>query len=126
FQAEDGIRDFHVTGVQTCALPIMHPTSRKSLSPVAVALFACLAAVACAPASSDTPAPSDAPAPQDAFVANLRALCGQAFAGTVETDVPAAPGNDALAGPPRVHHVRQCDQEGPRIPFHGRGHRPRT
>src|SRR5690606_40623205 len=25
FQAEDGIRDFHVTGVQTCALPILHP-----------------------------------------------------------------------------------------------------
>src|SRR5690606_40112336 len=24
FQAEDGIRDFHVTGVQTCALPICH------------------------------------------------------------------------------------------------------
>src|SRR5690606_41060648 len=23
FQAEDGIRDFHVTGVQTCALPIL-------------------------------------------------------------------------------------------------------
>src|SRR5690606_41008847 len=33
FQAEDGIRDFHVTGVQTCALPIFceklhfHPVS---------------------------------------------------------------------------------------------------
>src|SRR6266511_5448754 len=26
FQAEDGIRDFHVTGVQTCALPILPPT----------------------------------------------------------------------------------------------------
>src|SRR5690606_19405326 len=25
FQAEDGIRDFHVTGVQTCALPILTP-----------------------------------------------------------------------------------------------------
>src|SRR5437660_12616100 len=25
FQAEDGIRDGHVTGVQTCALPISHP-----------------------------------------------------------------------------------------------------
>src|SRR5690606_41119862 len=25
FQAEDGIRDFHVTGVQTCALPIWRP-----------------------------------------------------------------------------------------------------
>src|SRR5690606_39604238 len=24
-QAEDGIRDFHVTGVQTCALPISRP-----------------------------------------------------------------------------------------------------
>src|SRR5690606_40933773 len=24
-QAEDGIRDFHVTGVQTCALPIFSP-----------------------------------------------------------------------------------------------------
>src|SRR6266511_5034467 len=24
FQAEGGIRDFHVTGVQTCALPISH------------------------------------------------------------------------------------------------------
>src|SRR6266511_3966862 len=23
FQAEDGIRDFHVTGVQTCALPVL-------------------------------------------------------------------------------------------------------
>src|SRR5690606_15915143 len=29
FQAEDGIRDFHVTGVQTCALPISTSTSYK-------------------------------------------------------------------------------------------------
>src|SRR5437016_8847345 len=27
FQAEDGIRDWSVTGVQTCALPISSPTS---------------------------------------------------------------------------------------------------
>src|SRR5690606_39825874 len=27
FQAEDGIRDFHVTGVQTCALPISTPST---------------------------------------------------------------------------------------------------
>src|SRR5690606_40605727 len=27
FQAEDGIRDFHVTGVQTCALPISSDTA---------------------------------------------------------------------------------------------------
>src|SRR5690606_40267975 len=30
FQAEDGIRDFHVTGVQTCALPI-YKTFAKSM-----------------------------------------------------------------------------------------------
>src|SRR5207253_5072221 len=34
FQAEDGIRDGHVTGVQTCALPI---------SPVAVTFVSCIA-----------------------------------------------------------------------------------
>src|SRR5690606_40372392 len=28
FQAEDGIRDFHVTGVQTCALPILYSRNR--------------------------------------------------------------------------------------------------
>src|SRR5207302_6924619 len=30
FQAEDGIRDFHVTGVQTCALPIWKETALVS------------------------------------------------------------------------------------------------
>src|SRR5690606_41035155 len=36
FQAEDGIRDFHVTGVQTCALPILGvPAATKELSAVA-------------------------------------------------------------------------------------------
>src|SRR5690606_25309543 len=31
FQAEDGIRDFHVTGVQTCALPICEGPDASSL-----------------------------------------------------------------------------------------------
>src|SRR3712207_6940948 len=30
FQAEDGIRDIGVTGVQTCALPILHPNHRPA------------------------------------------------------------------------------------------------
>src|SRR5690606_40234776 len=30
FQAEDGIRDFHVTGVQTCALPICRWTKEST------------------------------------------------------------------------------------------------
>src|SRR5690606_25044088 len=33
FQAEDGIRDFHVTGVQTCALPI-YPRMGGTSSPL--------------------------------------------------------------------------------------------
>src|SRR5690606_40739493 len=33
FQAEDGIRDFHVTGVQTCALPISWVATKKSCRP---------------------------------------------------------------------------------------------
>src|SRR5690606_42042777 len=37
-QAEDGIRDFHVTGVQTCALPISGLISirTRSISPILV------------------------------------------------------------------------------------------
>src|SRR5690606_40724745 len=43
FQAEDGIRDFHVTGVQTCALPICSDmpiamfTPYESLTPEKIA-----------------------------------------------------------------------------------------
>src|SRR5690606_40900327 len=33
FQAEDGIRDFHVTGVQTCALPISAAAAGSGASP---------------------------------------------------------------------------------------------
>src|SRR5690606_40716709 len=32
FQAEDGIRDFHVTGVQTCALPILIMSPSRATS----------------------------------------------------------------------------------------------
>src|SRR5690606_41103469 len=34
-QAEDGIRDFHVTGVQTCALPICHGSYSRTPYPFA-------------------------------------------------------------------------------------------
>src|SRR5256885_14559798 len=33
FQAEDGIRDYKVTGVQTCALPIFVPTDAPGYRP---------------------------------------------------------------------------------------------
>src|SRR5204862_4463940 len=34
FQAEDGIRDLYVTGVQTCALPIFPRSPQRSCDPV--------------------------------------------------------------------------------------------
>src|SRR5690606_11661907 len=106
----------------------MHDTLRKSPSLATTALLLSLVLAACAQASSPVPEPAVEPAhaPQDAFVANLRALCGQAFAGTVETDVPAAPGHDAFAGQPPGRPVRQCDEEELRIPFHVGEDRSRT
>src|SRR5437870_7031105 len=43
FQAEDGIRDGHVTGVQTCALPIYRPVGLSERAGSA-AICRCLAA----------------------------------------------------------------------------------
>src|SRR5690606_40028738 len=40
FQAEDGIRDFHVTGVQTCALPIFDPACERQFGVPAADLCA--------------------------------------------------------------------------------------
>src|SRR5215469_760186 len=37
FQAEDGIRDLYVTGVQTCALPILEAAARRYGSVLVVA-----------------------------------------------------------------------------------------
>src|SRR5699024_12146942 len=42
FQAEDGIRDRNVTGVQTCALPISAATSATAAVDEAIRLFVLL------------------------------------------------------------------------------------
>src|SRR5690606_41912343 len=65
FQAEDGIRDFHVTGVQTCALPITRPQTTTQPShrrpprpsaPPEAAVPRCAAQHAlCAPPAQRTP-----------------------------------------------------------------------
>src|SRR5439155_13008981 len=49
FQAEDGIRDGHVTGVQTCALPISTRWGLKVRSPTT-------------PPATEPSAPSESPA----------------------------------------------------------------
>src|SRR5690349_23691563 len=42
FQAEDGIRDLYVTGVQTCALPIFTGTSASSGASLCACTRACV------------------------------------------------------------------------------------
>src|SRR5690606_40922402 len=49
FQAEDGIRDFHVTGVQTCALPILCRSVAQALNPLDMTVRECMSSedIAC-------------------------------------------------------------------------------
>lgn len=76
--------------------------------------------------STPTPAPAavdDAARPQalpdaaDALLAGLARRCGQAYAGTVEIDVPET-ADSAFAGKPLVMHVRECGRDAARVPFH--------
>ncbi len=64
--------------------------------------------------------------PADAFFARVSALCGQAFAGRVVVDTPPPAGNDPFAGQALVMHVRDCDEDELRIPFHVGADRSRT
>jgi hypothetical protein len=78
-----------------------------------------LAALCLFSACAGTPAShvAIADAPVDDFLAALRTHCGQAFAGRVLVDTPAS-ANDAFAGKPLVMHVRECDTNTTRVPFH--------
>ena len=72
-----------------------------------------LAACASAPVAS----------PQAAFFARLQALCGQAFSGRlVSTDAVDA----RFAEAPMIMHVRTCQPDEVRIPFHVGDDRSRT
>src|SRR5690606_41587234 len=53
FQAEDGIRCFHVTGVQTCALPISAMATRTSFKATLCAALLALATAAAANTQED-------------------------------------------------------------------------
>lgn len=60
---------------------------------------------------------------QSAFFDRIRALCGKAFAGRLETSDPA----DAdMAAKPMVMHVASCSDREIRIPFHVGDDRSRT
>src|SRR2546426_8352248 len=92
FQAEDGIRDYKVTGVQTCALPISGSAGavhdrfgeRQSLFAVVRAFFAGIV---------DQTAPAVANA--DDLIAVAQCANRDGTDGGIETGNVAAPGEDA-------------------------------
>lgn len=61
--------------------------------------------------------------PQDTFLANLRALCGKAFEGKL---VSADKADATMAKERLVMHVRECSDDGVRVPFHVGDNRSRT
>jgi hypothetical protein len=64
--------------------------------------------------------------PADAFFAALSSACGKAYAGRVVANVPAPTSPDPFEAKPLVMHVRECDSEVLRIPFHVGDDRSRT
>jgi hypothetical protein len=100
--------------------------ARIGLTLVSLTLAACAA-----PASREMPgpaSPADAavaplPAPQEAFWAELRRLCGRAFAGRL---VAGNASDSTFARAALVMHVRECAPAEIRIPFHADANRSRT
>jgi hypothetical protein len=86
----------------------------------AAALLLVLAPVACAPRS---PEPPPLPASQEQFWSALQALCGQAFEGELVERVPP---DDVFTGRHLVMHVRECESDEIRVPFHVGENRSRT
>ena len=81
-------------------------------------LFGIVLIVLSVPACNRTP-------PSYRFLDALRRHCGQAFAGRVTANDPAAP-SDPFAGQTLVMHVRECRGDEIRIPFHVGDDRSRT
>jgi hypothetical protein len=87
--------------------------------PVALTAFAVAAAGGCSGAREG--------APVDRFLERIAQHCGQAYAGRVVANEPAA-SNDPFVGQPLVMHVRECEAGSGsiRIPFHVGDDRSRT
>jgi hypothetical protein len=64
------------------------------------------------------------PPEQEKFWSELRALCGQAFAGKIAESTSAT--DAAFAGQTLVMHVRACGENEIKIPFHVGENRSRT
>jgi hypothetical protein len=96
--------------------------NRYQLLAATLLLTACATPDAIAPAVSDETAAT----PADKFYQSIAALCGQSFAGKIVANTPASATPDPFAGKALVMHVRECNENELRIPFHVGEDRSRT
>lgn len=87
-----------------------------------ILLLTILTSTACEPTRSDEGANAQT-SDTSAFWTSLHNLCGQAFGGDL---VRAPEGDTLLAGKRLIMHVRTCDSDTIRIPFHVADDRSRT
>ncbi len=79
--------------------------------------FVILAALVATLTACASTAPPDEARPADAFFAELKSLCGKAYNGRVKADTPPS-ANNPFAGKTLTMHVRECNDDVLRIPFH--------
>lgn len=103
-----------------------------TLLPALLILAACSEPPA-PPRPPEAPTPPQAPVaphPADAFVARLAQHCGESFAGRIVANTPpegeAPPANDPFEGVALVMHVRECNEDELRVPFHVGDNHSRT
>lgn len=81
-------------------------------------LAATLFLASCATSTGSPTAVDPAVTPADEFYQSIAALCGQSFAGKIVANTPASTTPDPFAGKALVMHVRDCNDNELRIPFH--------
>lgn len=84
-----------------------------------------LALSVASPLNASQPAVHSELPPQTVFLQRLQSLCGLAFEGHVAVDTPAE-ANNPFADKTLLMHVRECTDDGLRIPFHVGDDRSRT
>lgn len=99
-------------------LPRMKNSIALPLLVIALLAAGCTSETASNGTAADAvPAATPAPDPADEFLARLATHCGQAFAGTITANEPAAE-NDPFEGKQLVMHVRECGDQEIKVPFH--------